>query len=45
MMKWILSYLVFTLGRNVDHDGKIVGVSASKMARANCNAEIRGKPC
>ncbi len=45
MMEWILSLLVFILGGNVDHDGRMVGASASKMARVGCNAEIRGKPC
>jgi len=36
---------VFILGGNADHDGKMVGVGASKMARARCNAKIRGRPC
>ncbi len=45
MMEWILNLLVFILGGNVDHDGIMVGAGASKMAKAGCNAEIRGKPC
>jgi hypothetical protein len=32
---------VFILGRNVDHNGRIVGANASKMARTRCNVEIR----
>jgi hypothetical protein len=44
-MEWTFSRLVFILGGNVDHDGKIVGASASKMARTRCNAKIRGMPC
>jgi hypothetical protein len=44
-MEWILSHLVFILRRNVDHDGRMAGASASKMARVGCNGEIRGKPC
>ncbi len=45
MMEWVLSRLVFILGRNVDHNGRMVGANASKMARARCNAKIRWKPC
>jgi hypothetical protein len=45
MMEWIFSRLVFLLGGNVDHDGRMVGASASKMARIRCNVEIIGKPC
>jgi len=45
MMEWVFSHLVFILGGNVDHDGRMVGASASKMARARCNVEIIGKPC
>ena len=44
-MEWILSHLVFILTRNVDHDGRMAGASASKMARARCNVKIRGRPC
>jgi hypothetical protein len=44
-MEWIPCYLVFVLGKNVDHDGRMVGARASKMARARCNAKIRGNPC
>ncbi len=45
MMEWIFSCLVFILGGNVDHNGKMVSASASKMARIRCNVEIIGKPC
>ncbi len=44
-MEWTFSCLVFIVGGNADHDGKTVGTSASKMARARCNAKIRGRPC
>jgi hypothetical protein len=44
-MEWIFSRLVFILGGNADHDGRMVGAGASKMARARCNAKIRGRPC
>jgi hypothetical protein len=44
-MEWTFSCLVFIIGGNADHDGKMVGASASKMARARCNAKIRGRPC
>ncbi len=29
----------------MDHDGKMVGVGTSKMARARFNVKIRGRPC
>jgi hypothetical protein len=44
-MQWTFSCLVFILGGNADHNGKMVGVGASTMARARCNAKIRGRPC
>ncbi len=43
-MEWTFSHLVFILGGNADHDGKMVGVGASKMARARCNVKISGRP-
>ncbi len=43
-MEWTFNHL-FILGGNADHDGKMVGAGASKMARARCNAKIRGRPC
>jgi hypothetical protein len=42
-MEWTFSCLVFILGGNANHDGKMVGAGASKMARAKCNVKIRGK--
>jgi hypothetical protein len=44
-MEWTFSCLVFIFGGNADHNGRMVGVGASKMARARCNVEIRGRPC
>jgi hypothetical protein len=44
-MEWTFSHLLFILGGNEDHNGRMVGAGASKMARARCNAEIRGRPC
>jgi hypothetical protein len=44
-MEWIFSYLAFILGGNANYDGKMVGVNASKMARARCNEGIRGRFC
>jgi hypothetical protein len=44
-MEWIFSLLVFILGGNADHNGRMVGVGASKMTRAKCNVEIKGRPC
>jgi hypothetical protein len=44
-MEWTFSHLVFVLGGNADHDERMVGVGASKMARARCNVEIRGRTC
>jgi hypothetical protein len=44
-MEWTFSRLVFILGGNADHDGKMVGVGASKMARARYNAKIGRRPC
>jgi hypothetical protein len=44
-MEWTFSHLLFILGGNADHNGRMFGVGASKMARARCNAEIRGRPC
>jgi hypothetical protein len=44
-MEWTFNCLVFILGGNVDHDGKMVGVGTSKMARARFNVKIRGRPC
>ncbi len=45
IMEWIFSCLVFILGGNANYDGKMVGASASKMARARCNEGIRGRFC
>ncbi len=42
-MEWIFSCLVFILRGNANYDGKMVGASASKMARARCNEGIRGR--
>jgi hypothetical protein len=45
VMERIFNRLVFILGGNEDHNGRMVGASASKMARARCNVEIRRRPC
>jgi hypothetical protein len=44
-MEWTFSRLVFIIEGNANHDGKIVGAGASKMARTRCNAKIKGRPC
>jgi hypothetical protein len=43
-MEQIFNHLVFILGGNEDHNGRMVGARDSKVARARCNAEIRGRP-
>jgi hypothetical protein len=41
-MERIFSHPVFILGRNEDHNERMVSASASKMARTRCNAKIKG---